>query len=316
VEVNIHHITHSTNIKYNAKTGSFSTPLGVLTPDAISTARDLLNELKRLDGLKRKQKKKRADCVRDYFQLVPKDFGTKIPPVEELIATDEQFQEEAAILDALESAISTDNPAANGKQKLFECRLVKIPHYTDEGKELFRKTRDLYYKTRNTRHHPAAAALQMTRLYEVEIGEMKRRFDTAAGKLGNVRNDLWHGTRASNLLSILKHGLVIPPSNAAHCTGRLFGNGIYTSLQSTKALNYATDFWNRSGSRNQRTFMFLCEVALGKMHKPRTFGGGYPVRGTNSTWVEPGQGGVLNHECIVYDTSQINLRYLAEFGAK
>ena len=316
VEVNIHHITHSTNIKYNAKTGSFSTPLGVLTPDAISAARDLLNELKRLDGLKRKQKKKRADCVRDYFQLVPKDFGTKIPPVEELIATDEQFQEEAAILDALESAISTDNPAANGKQKLFECRLVKIPHYTDEGKELFRKTRDLYYKTRNTRHHPAAAALQMTRLYEVEIGEMKRRFDTAAGKLGNVRNDLWHGTRASNLLSILKHGLVIPPSNAAHCTGRLFGNGIYTSLQSTKALNYATDFWNRSGSRNQRTFMFLCEVALGKMHKPRTFGGGYPVRGTNSTWVEPGQGGVRNHECIVYDTSQINLRYLAEFGAK
>src|SRR4029079_199681 len=136
----------------NAKTGSFSTPLGVLTPDAISAARDLLNELKRLDGLKRKQKKKRADCVRDYFQLVPKGFGTKIPPVEELIATDEQFQEEAAILDALESAISTDNPAANGKQKLFECRLVKIPHYTDEGKELFRKTRDLYYKTRNTRH--------------------------------------------------------------------------------------------------------------------------------------------------------------------
>ena len=314
-EVNIHHITHSTSIKYNAKTGAFSTPLGLLTPDAISAARDLLSEIKRLDGLKRRQKQKRADCVRDYFQLVPKDFGTRIPPSEELLATEAQFQAEVSILDALESAISTDEPE-KAKPKMFDCRLVTVPHYTEDGRELFQRTRDLYYKTRNTKHHPAAAALQMTRLYEVEIGEMKRRFDGAAKTLGNVRSDLWHGTRASNLLSILKHGLVIPPANAAHCTGRMFGNGIYTSVQSTKALNYATDFWNRSGSKGQRTFMFLCDVALGKTHKPRTFSGGYPARGTNSTWVEPGQGGVLNHECIVYDTAQINLRYLAEFGSK
>jgi len=314
-EVNIHHITHSTSIKYNTKTGAFSTPLGVLTPDAISTARDLLAELRRLDGLKRKQKAKRATVVRDYFQLVPKDFGAKIPPAAELIATEDQFQEEASILDALESAISTDEPKTR-KQKLFECRLVKVPHYTDEGRELFKKTRDLYFSTRNTQHHPAAAGLQMTRLYEVEIGEMKRRFDATAAELGNIRYDLWHGTRASNLLSILKHGLVIPPSNAAHCTGRMFGNGIYTSLQSTKALNYATDLWNRSGGKNQRTFMFLCEVTLGKVHKPKSYGGSYPAKGTNTTWVEPGQGGVLNHECIVYNTSQINLKYLAEFGTK
>lgn len=314
-EVNIHHITHSTNITYNAKTGSFSTPLGVLTPEAISNARDLLNEIKRLDGLKRRQHKRRAECVRDYFQLVPKDFGAKIPPSEELIATEAQFQAEVSILDALESAISTDD-ASVPRRRMFECRMTVVPHYTDEGRELFRGVRDLYYKTRNAKHHPAAASLQMTRLYEVEIGEMKRRFDSAAATFGNVRNDLWHGTRASNLLSILKHGLLIPPANAAHCTGRMFGNGIYTSLQSTKALNYATDFWNRSGTKGQRTFMFLCDVALGKVHKPKVFTSTFPVRGSNTTWVEPGQGGVLNHECIVYDTSQINLRYLAEFGAK
>lgn len=314
-EVNIHHITHSTSIKYNTKTGSFSTPLGVLTPDAISTARDLLSELKRLDGLQRRQKAKRATVVREYFQLVPKDFGTKIPPAEELIATEQQFQDEVSILDALESAIDGGDDTV-AKQRLFECKLVKVPHYTDEGRETFRRVRDLYFSTRNTRHHPLAASLQMARLYEVEIGEMKRRFDAMASDIGNIRNDLWHGSRASNLLSILKHGLVIPPANAAHCTGRMFGNGIYSSLQSTKALNYATDYWNKSGTSGQRTFMFLCDVALGKMHKPKTYGGSFPARGTNSTWVEPGQGGVQNHECIVYDTAQINLRYLAEFGSK
>ena len=39
------------------------------------------------------------------------------------------------------------------------------------------------------------------------------------------------------------------------------------------------------------------------------------IRGTNTTGVEPGHGGVLNHECVAYDTSQINLRYLAEILA-
>jgi len=314
-EVNIHHITAATSIKYNAKSGSFSTPLGALTPDAISRARDILTEIKRLDGLKRRQRAAREACIRNYFQLVPKDFGMRIPPAEELIAGEEAFQEEVSILDALESAISTDAPKPTSG-RLFECRLVKVPHYTGDGKQLFRRVRSLYESTRNTRHHPGAAGLQLTRLYEVEIDAMKRNFSAKSAEIGNVRDDLWHGTKASNLLSILKNGLVIPPANAAHCTGRMFGNGIYTSLQSTKALNYATDFWNRSGGRSQRTFMFLCEAALGKVHRPKTYGGTFPHRGTHTTWVEPGSANVLNHECIVYDTAQINLRYLAEFGTK
>jgi len=129
-DVNIHHITHSTSIKYNAKTGAFSTPLGVLTPEAISDARDLLAEIKRLDGLQRKQHKKRASCVRDYFQLVPKDFGTKIPPSEELIATEEKFQEEVSILDALESAISgidqpTEGSSSNANSPKYPTTRTK-----------------------------------------------------------------------------------------------------------------------------------------------------------------------------------------------
>jgi hypothetical protein len=60
--------------------------------------------------------------------------------------------------------------------------------------------------------------------------------------------------------------------------------------------------------------MFLCDVALGKVYKPRNYNREFPARGTNTTWVEAGKAGLLNHECIVYDTSQVNLRYLAEFG--
>lgn len=312
-EVNIHHITHSTSIKYDASNATFSTPLGVLTQDAISEARDILNEIREINGAKKPDKAARPRCVRNYFQLVPKDFGMRVPPSEELLCTEEQIETEVSILEALEAALQTIAPESNGR-KLFECRLIKAPHYTDEGKKRFREVRTLFEKTRNSGHHPRTAKLKLTRLYEVEIETMRAGFEKTADGIGNVRNDLWHGTKASNLLSILKSGLVIPPANAAYCTGRMFGNGIYTSLQSTKALNYATDFWNRSGGSNQRTFMFLCDVALGKMHKPRNFNRDFPVKKTNSTWVEAGHLGLLNHECIVYDTAQINLRYLAEFG--
>ncbi len=143
---------------------------------------------------------------------------------------------------------------------------------------------------------------------------MKANFDKIAQTIGNVRADLWHGTKSSNLLSILKNGLMIPKASAGHCTGRMFGDGIYTSLQSTKALNYATDFWNKSGKSNQRTFMFLCEVALGKTYNPKRSGESLPKAGTNSSWVEAGTAGVMNHESIVYDLAQINLKYLCEFG--
>lgn len=312
VEVNIHHITQMTSIKYNASSDTFSTPLGILTRAAISEARDLLNEIRDLNGFGPGDPK-RSRCVRNYFQLVPKDFGMRVPPSAELLVTEDQLGAEASILEALEAALRIASPET-GDQKLFHCRLIKIPHYTEEGRQLFREMRGLFEKTRYSTHHPGTAKLKLTRLYEVEVEAMRASFEGSSAKLGNVRSDLWHGTKASNLLSILRQGLVIPPSNAAHCTGRMFGNGIYTSLQSTKALNYATDFWNSSGQKNQRVFMFLCDVALGKVYKPRNYTRAFPARGTNSTWVEPGKVGLLNHECIVYDTSQVNLRYLAEFG--
>lgn len=311
-EVNIHHITHSTSISYNSANATFSTPLGVLSPETVKDARNLLNQISKFNSASGYSASRRESVIKDYFQLVPKDFGVKIPPVRELLASDKQIQSESAILDALEASINSAAPQTED-EKMFSCKLVKVPHWTEEGKNLFRRVRSLYDSTKNANHHQTNS-LKLTRLYEVEIAGVKAKFDAAAATLGNVRRDLWHGTRASNLLSILRGGLIIPPSSASHCTGRMFGNGIYTSLQSTKALNYATDFWNRSGMKGQKTFMFLCEVALGKSHNPKSSGGAFPAKGTNSTWVEAGTAGVMNHECIVYDTAQINLCYLAEFG--
>ena len=309
-DVNIHAITHSTSIKYDSASATFKTPLGVLTPNAILEARDLLNQIRKAND-KGLVSSSRHNLVCDYYRLVPSDFGFRIPPTSSLLDSMDKIAKQNDILDALNSAISVSAPTAVG-EKIFKCTLTKLPHFTEDGRKKFREIKALYEKTLNSHH--STSKLVLKRVYEVEIEDMKANFETTAQKLGNVRADLWHGTRASNLLSILKSGLIIPPSNSSHCTGRMFGNGIYTSLQSTKALNYATDFWNGSGSKNQKTFMFLTEVALGKMDEPKNRTGIFPRRGCDSTWVEAGTCGVLNHEAIVYDTKQINLKYLCEFG--
>jgi poly [ADP-ribose] polymerase len=140
---------------------------------------------------------------------------------------------------------------------------------------------------------------------------MRRAFEQDGAKLDNIW-ELWHGTRVSNLLSILKSGFQIPPTNAAHCTGRMFGNGIYHSDQSTKSLNYAYGYWH-GGSRDDQCFMFLNNVAMGRIHTPRSHTESLPKREHDSTFAEGGSSGVLHNEMVVYRTSQVDPVFLVQF---
>jgi len=154
--------------------------------------------------------------------------------------------------------------------------------------------------------------LKLNEAYTVKISTMKDKFEKQGKPIGNIRQ-LWHGTRVANVLSILHKGLFIPPSSASFCTGRMFGDGIYFSDQSTKSLNYSYGYWD-GGSRDNNCFMFLCDVSLGKPYIPRGgFSGNKPPAGYNSTFAKAGQSGVQNNEFIVYDTVQCNLVYLCNF---
>ena len=121
--------------------------------------------------------------------------------------------------------------------------------------------------------------------------------------------------RAANLLSILKCGLVVPPANASHCTGRMWGNGVYAASSSTKALNYSTGFWGQSSTR--RTFMFALDVALGKPYTPRRGSSwGYKLpKGYHSTWAKARESGLRHDEFITPYTYQCNLTRLVEFSS-
>ncbi len=302
VAVNIHNITTQTNIDYDAATGNFSTPLGLVTSDAIAEARDYLIEIANA-----KNNRTTRTLINNYLRLIPQNLGSKIDYTR--FYTLQEIQRQSEILNALSASIYQPS---DGQSKVFECSIKRVPGSTLAGKRTFRQIRSIYESTINKNH--LSASYKLRRLYEIDIPSMNKVFTKKAAEIGNVKLH-WHGTRASNLLSILKQGLIIPPANAAQCTGRMFGNGIYGSEQSTKALNYATNYWNTSGDNNQRVYMLLCDFAMGKeYHLANNYRGNFPIKGYDSTYIKPGSNNIMNQESIVYDPAQVKIKYLCEFA--
>jgi poly [ADP-ribose] polymerase 2/3/4 len=297
-KVNIHTIVSNSLIRYDATSQSLSTPLGQLTPSAIATARHLLAQIQ-LDS----QTFGRDRLIDEYFRLVPQDFGMKIPSSSFLLKSSGQILAQENLLDALEAALQVEIQQGN---RIFECRLTKVGADSPQGRQTFRQIRALYERTCNPNH--PSARYSPVRLYEVDIPSMRSAFEQTADRIGNIKQH-WHGTSAANLLSILKGGLVIP-FIAAH--GRMFGNGIYGSEQSTKALNYSIGYWG--SGKLDRVFALLCDFAMGKEYLPNSYNHSFPVAGYDSTYVKARTAGVINQESIVYNTNQVNICYLVEFA--
>ncbi|KAI9345692.1 ankyrin repeat-containing domain protein [Obelidium mucronatum] len=75
---------------------------------------------------------------------------------------------------------------------------------------------------------------------------------------------LFHGSKMSNMLGILKHGLQVAPVEAP-VSGYMFGKGIYFADVFAKSWGYVHD---HIGTDDTRAYgcMFICEVALGETH--------------------------------------------------
>lgn len=61
-------------------------------------------------------------------------------------------------------------------------------------------------------------------------------------------------------------------------------------------------------------FALVCDVAMGRVHEPRSYGrSGLPAPGSDSTWARASNTSLANDEMIVYQSSQVNPRWLCEF---
>jgi len=315
-KVNAHQIVAATGgmITYDTTNSQFRTTQGVVLPEQIDRARDLLSDLSDWVHDEDWDTEEFEEALNEYLCLIPRDFGRQRMSPEDILPNITKCQQENALLDGLEASFAglskpkktSKKKTAAAQPKVFDVELVKV-----DDTKVISWVRNLYQKTRKAMH--VSNNLSIKTVYTVEIAMMKTAFDAHGAKMKDVRK-LWHGTQASNVLSILRQGLIIPKSSSSHCTGRMYGDGIYASSISTKALNYATSFWGGGGS--DRTFMFLLDMAMGNYHLAGGGWGSYPVRGTDSTWAKGGRSGVMNDEMIVYHLNQCNLTHLVEFEAR
>jgi len=312
-KVNVHTIMKQSGgqITFDASSATFKTPLGVIAPDQVSDARDLLVTISDFVSANDFSNRRFNGVLNQYLRLIPHAVGMSRITPELIFPNTQAVLNENALLDGLDSSfvdVTTAKPKKGKKKKDNTPQIfnVELEHVTD--KKVLSYIRNMYQKTRKSMHQ--SNSLSVHAVYTIKIAMMASAFEKYGATLPDIRQ-LWHGTKASNLLSILKGGLIIPSSSSGHVTGRMYGDGIYASSVSTKALNYATNFWGSGGSTD-RTFMFLLDMAMGNYHDAQSWGGSYPIRGTQSTWARAGRA-LKNDEMIVYRLDQVNLTHLVEF---
>lgn len=298
------------------KTGIISTPVGVVTKDNVKSAREILDKLSPFVSKHDYDAPAFISQLNDYLMLVPQKVGHSRGWHRNFLPDLRSLQNQSTFLDQLETSAdiaearrqaavaSPSTDAADALPSIFNAKLETL-----SDSKVISKIEKIFREGVNGRHE--SARLKPKAFYEVELASVRKAWDTDGSKLSNQML-LWHGTRTWNLLSILKSGLIIPRSGGSiNITGRMFGDGLYFSDQSTKSLNYAYGFWD-GGARDKNCFMFLADVGMGNYYVPDRPVRSLP-RGYDSIYAQAHKSGVINNEMIVMRTSQANLRYLVEF---
>jgi poly [ADP-ribose] polymerase 2/3/4 len=309
IQSNIHNITTSTSITYSATTGLFSTPLGIVTPDAIDDARLILADIKRQFDDETKLK----SLVASYLRLVPHDIGRKFRIESIFPNNDTAIKAELDILDSLSSsydALQTQTTKVLGtspksKSKVFDVDLDILSRADRE----YGRVVKYIERTKKGMHN--YNNVRVKNIYKVQINSMHNSYNH---KIGNDK-EVFHGTSEANLLSILKSGLRCAPPTSAYIAGKMFGNGIYGTETSTKAMGYTFGRWGGRSSGNTG-WIFICDFAMGVPHYPSGYQSGRytPPSGHDSCWALPKKTQLYNDELIVYKDQQSNIKYLVELG--
>lgn len=312
LESNIHTILEKTTIKFDEKSGLFKTPLGFVTKNAVNEANELLESIYKIVKNKDKNEynndNKLKDYVNKYLSLIPQKVGLKVD-INLLFGTEDKYNVQKEILDALLSSLDmvVDEKISNlnNIQNPFDITLEKI-----KDKQEIKVIKD-NFKNNQDSSHPSSALI-FKNAYKLDIKKMSNQANFKAIDK-NVKR-LWHGTRVGNLLSIFKNGMQIISSKNNIVTGRMFGDGLYFSDTSTKALNYSLGTWNGVGKGSlNKYYALLCDVYMGNVFEVNNSSKKYPVEGYDSTFAKKGVKGLRNNEMIVYNSNQVIPIYLIEF---
>ncbi len=302
VKTNVHKITENTTITYNADTGLFSTPLGIVTMEGISEARSILADIAKL------VRKKTYDSdlnylAGKYLRLVPQKVGRKLI-IEDLFPDEDAIQKQNDLLDSLKSsneALDNTKIVTTDSGKKIET-VFKVDLDVLSDKKERDRINNFFENSKKSMH--GYDKVRVREIFAVKIHDMHSNFKNTLTPV----HEVFHGTSQANCLSILKSGLKVSPPSTAAIAGKMFGNGVYGAINSTKSLGYTFGRWGQGGV-GESGWLFVCDFAMGKIKT--VYSSSDISSGYDSVWAKAGRG-LYNDELIVYKNNQVNIKYLLE----
>ncbi|KAG2142574.1 poly polymerase catalytic domain-containing protein [Suillus cothurnatus] len=286
----------------------------------------------------------------EYYSIIPHVFGRTRPTVisnQDLLKRELNLVDALGDMEIAHELINTSinvdengtplNPLDAHFRSLGLKSMDPVAQNSSEFKALTRYISDTHGQTHYFRSE-VVHAFRVEREGETSAWLAKGYDKLPAGD----RMLLWHGSRTTNFAGILKQGLRIAPPEAP-VTGYMFGKGVYFADMMSKSAGYCY-----ASLSNQIGVLLLCEVAVkpflemtngnynadedckkGKKLATKGVGITQPTKWQDAglalghkeledVYMPKGEASVVNppgamlmyNEYIVYDPSQIRLRYL------
>ncbi|ULU03718.1 hypothetical protein L3Y34_016892 [Caenorhabditis briggsae] len=187
-----------------------------------------------------------------YYSLIPHSFGFQVPPKIDTLA---KVEAERELLDALKGSIEASMEVKDVKKEksnkdIYQRLYERLPCHLEPVSEDVAGKIGECLKMRGPTHFFKLSYLDAFELKNPEEAPKpaKRARKSAPS---TTKRLLWHGTRVTNVFSILMNGLQMPEGDRC---GLMFGNGVYFANVPTKSANYCCP------EVSKRVFMLLCEV--------------------------------------------------------
>ncbi|PAV71348.1 hypothetical protein WR25_17675 [Diploscapter pachys] len=274
LEKMLHDISNPKSLKDYAKQMSsnlrITCPFGRITLEAINKAKKILDEcvktIERLETTLNRTHtdsdvlnihKNMNDLTSQFYSLIPSGEYeytnlarfTDIDTVKEARRTLNRLEE-------IEVATRILSAAEENRGKIN--RITYITNALECKFETMNPKSDMAQRILEFVHNTGGSGVTVKGIIAISPKDATLKFSKYASDTNQMF--LWHGTKAMNLLSILKDGYLLDPLNATRC-GRLFGDGTYFSDAFEKSSHYC------QASKDGVNYMLLNQVAIGKLRK-------------------------------------------------
>jgi poly [ADP-ribose] polymerase len=247
--------------------------------------------------------------VEDFLAKYPYEFQTILQKEQDLIDV------LLTSIQSLESAGTKDQVSLLGSLGITIRPVTKEEGEHLHGKLMSNGDWDIRNALMGTSSKRYRRAWRITNL------KTQDRFDKYRHSFSKKKyvKELFHGSKTSNFLSILKNGLIIRPTST---NGSMYGRGLYFADDADKSMGYGSQSY---GSRwvhgnADKGYLAVFDVMLGDMYLHTSYDSSLNwdklqriAKGKDSVFAKKENTGLRKNEYIIYKESQATIKYLIEY---